>query len=114
MFAAVLLFDGPQKPARLVEVRIVRPTVERRKTLLAAAGAAAAISNSIGARTMPRQAYEQSAIMTKVGRPPVLRVRHQRLEIFDHSIEVELFEFFRIIKIFTHWIRERRVLAKRA
>src|SRR5882757_424078 len=38
--AAVFLLDRPQQPARLVEVRVVRPAVERRETLLAAAGAA--------------------------------------------------------------------------
>src|SRR5262249_16971192 len=37
-FPAVLLLDRPQQPARLVEVRVVRPRVERRETLLAGAG----------------------------------------------------------------------------
>src|SRR5689334_19750570 len=77
--ATVFLFDGPQEPSRLIEVGIVWPAVERCKTLLTAASAAAPISNTIGARAVPGEADEQSAIMSKVSRPPVLRVRHQRV-----------------------------------
>ena len=47
---AVFLLDRPQEPARLVEVRIVRPRVERREALLAGAGAAAAVADAVGAR----------------------------------------------------------------
>src|ERR1700730_10272412 len=36
-FPAVLLLDRPQQPARLVEVRVVSPRVERREALLAGA-----------------------------------------------------------------------------
>src|SRR5262249_58725597 len=59
--AAVLLLDRPQQPARLVEVGVVRPAVERREALLAAAGAAAAVGDAVGARTVPRHADHQSA-----------------------------------------------------
>src|SRR5688572_23888317 len=34
--AAILLLDRPEKPARLVETDVVRPAIERRKTLLPA------------------------------------------------------------------------------
>src|SRR6185295_20129727 len=40
-FLAIFLLDRPQEPARLVEVGIVRPGVERREALLAGAGATA-------------------------------------------------------------------------
>ena len=46
---AVFLLDRPQQPARLVEVRVVGPAVERRETLLTGAGAAAAVADAIGA-----------------------------------------------------------------
>src|SRR5262249_48608132 len=60
-FPAVFLLDGPQQPARLVEVRVVRPAVEGREALLARAGAAAAVSDAVGARAVPRHADHQSA-----------------------------------------------------
>src|SRR4029453_18485118 len=41
--AAVLLLDRPEQAARLVEVAVVRPAVERRETLLARVGATATI-----------------------------------------------------------------------
>ena len=77
-FAAVFLLDRPQQPARLVEVGVVGPAVERREALLPGAGAAAAVRDAVGARAVPRHADHQAAIVTEVGRPPFLRVRHQR------------------------------------
>src|SRR4029077_17025781 len=41
--AAVFLLDRPQKPARLVEVGVVRPTVGWRKALLTGPRAATAV-----------------------------------------------------------------------
>src|SRR6202022_1507964 len=46
-FPAVFLLDRPQQAARLVEVGVIRPTVERREALLAGAGAAAAVSDAV-------------------------------------------------------------------
>ena len=51
--AAVLLLDRPEQAARLVEVGVVRPAVQRRKALLAGAGAAAAVGDAIGAGAVP-------------------------------------------------------------
>src|SRR5581483_9037368 len=44
---AVLLLDRPQQPARLIEVRVVRPTVQRGEALLPGAGAAASVGDPI-------------------------------------------------------------------
>jgi len=40
--------------------------------LLPAAGAAATIGDAIGAGAVPGHADEQAAIVTEIGRPPVL------------------------------------------
>jgi hypothetical protein len=77
-FPAILLLDRPQQSARLIEVGVVRPRVERCEALLASTGAAAAIGDAVGARAVPRHADHQPAVMTEVGRPPRLRLRHQR------------------------------------
>src|SRR6204780_3866448 len=45
--AAKLLFDWPEQPSRLVETRVVRPTIEWRKALLASAAAAAAVTGTV-------------------------------------------------------------------
>src|SRR6185312_11893172 len=52
-FLAVFLLDRPQQPARLVEVGIVGPGVQRREALLSGAGAAAAVGDAVGARAVP-------------------------------------------------------------
>jgi hypothetical protein len=56
---AVLLLDRPEQAARLVEVGVVRPGVERREALVAGAAAAAAVGDAIGARGMPGHADHQ-------------------------------------------------------
>jgi hypothetical protein len=50
--AAVFLLDRPQQPARLVEVRVVRPAIEGREALPAGAGAAAPIADAVRACAM--------------------------------------------------------------
>ena len=69
---AVLLLDRPEQPARLVDVGVVGPAAERRKTDLARTGAAAAVVNAVGPRTVPRHPDEEAAVVAEVGRPPVL------------------------------------------
>src|SRR6202167_1073895 len=107
---AVFLLDRPQQATRLVEARIVRPAVERRKTLLAISGAAAAVVNAVRARAVPRYPDEQRPIVAKVGRPPILRVGHQGLEVADHRVEVERFEFTGVVEILAHGVDESRIV----
>ena len=94
-FPAILLLDRPEQPARLVEVHIVGPAIERREALLAGAGAAAAIADAVRACAVPRHANEERPIVAEVGRPPILRVRHQGMKVFDHGIQIETLEFLR-------------------
>lgn len=107
--AAVLPLDRPQQPARLVEVRVVGPAVERREALLPFARAAAAVGRAVRARAVPCHADEQAAVVAEIGRPPVLRRRHQRVEVALHRREVELLERLRVVEILAHRIGQRRV-----
>ena len=102
--AAVLLLDRPQQPARLVEVGVVRPAIQRRKALLTRAGAAAAIGDAVRARAVPRHADHQTAVVTEIGRPPLLRVRHQGVQVLDHGIEVEGLELLGVVERLAHRI----------
>src|SRR6266702_2437908 len=47
---------------------------------------------------LPGHADEQAAIMAIVGRPPVLRIRHQGMKVRDHRVQVEAFEFLGIVE----------------
>ena len=109
-FPAVFLLDWPEQPARLVEVDVVGPAVEWRKALLAGSGSAAAVADAVRACAVPCHSDEQRTVVAKVGRPPLLRVRHQRVKIFDHAIQIEALEFFGVIELFAHRIGQRRVL----
>ena len=76
-FLAVLLLDRPQQAARLVDVDVVGPAVERCEALLAPAAAAAAVGDPVGPGGVPGHADELRPVMAEVRRPPVLGVGHQ-------------------------------------
>src|SRR6185437_8984595 len=88
-FPAILLLDRPAQPARLVQAHIVRPTIQRRKTLLTASAAAATVSGAVSAGTVPRHADKEAAVMAEICRPPFLRIRHQLREVLLHRREIE-------------------------
>ncbi len=100
--AAVLLLDRPEQAARLVEADVVRPAVERREALLAAARAAAAVADAIGAGAVPGHADEEAAVVAEVGRPPLLRVGHQRVQVLLDGREVEALEGFGVVEVRAH------------
>src|SRR2546426_3112577 len=66
-FPPILLLDGPEQPARLVEVDVVRPAIERREALLTGSGPAAAVADTVRARAVPRHTNEKRPIVAKVG-----------------------------------------------
>ena len=107
--AAVLLLDRPEQPARLVDVRVVRPAAERRKPYLAGTCAAAPVVNAVGAGTVPRHADEEPAVMAEVRRPPVLRLRHHRFDVLLDRLEVERLELFGVVERLAHRIACRMV-----
>ena len=97
--AAVFLLDRPQQPARLVQVGVVRPAVERGEPLRARGRTAAPVAGAIGAGRMPCHADEERAVMAIVRRPPRLAVGHQRAQVRLHRFQVERQEFLRIVEI---------------
>ena len=109
---AVLLLDRPQQAARLVEVDVVRPGVERSEALLAAAAAAAAVADAVGAGAVPGHADEQRTVVAEVGRPPVLRVGHQLAQIVLQRLVVELLELLAIVEGLAQRIGLGRMLAQ--
>ena len=102
----------PEQPARLVEVDVVRPAIERREALLTGSSPATAVADAVRTRTVPRHANEKRPIVAKVGRPPILRVRHQGMQVFDHGIQVEALELFRVIEFLVHRIGQGGVLVQ--
>jgi hypothetical protein len=50
--------------------------------------------------------------MAEIGRPPILRVRHQNVQVLDHRIEIETLEFLGIVERLVHRVRELGVLVQ--
>ena len=89
---AVLLLDRPEQAARLVQVAVVRPAVQRGEALRAGGGAAAAVAGAVAAGAVPGHADEEGAVVAVVRRPPGLAVGHQRVQVALHRRVVERLE----------------------
>ena len=76
--AAVLLLDRPQQTARLVQVGVIGPAVERGEALHALPRATATVEDAVGARGVPGQPDHQAGVAAVVGGPPVLRSGYRR------------------------------------
>ena len=110
--APVLLLDRPEEPAGLVEVGVVRPAVQGREPLLAGSCAAATVTDAVGARTVPRHPDEQRAVVTPICRPPLLRGRHQGLDVVLHGVEVEGLELLGVVELSAHGAGRGRILVQ--
>ncbi len=95
---AVLLLDRPEQATRLVEVGVVGPRVQGREADVAGVAAAAAVGRAVGTGGMPRQPDHQTAVMAPIGRPPILTVGHQRLDVPLQRRDVELPELLAIVE----------------
>src|SRR5271168_3637240 len=59
---------------------------------------APALPDAVRSRAVPRHTNEQRPVVAKVGRPPLLRVRHQGVQVLDHGLQVEALELFRVVE----------------
>ena len=85
----VLLLDGPQQPAGLVQVRVVCPAAFWLEALAAPAAAPVPVGLAVAAGAMPRQPDEERPIVPEVCGPALLRVGEGCLQVRDHRLEVE-------------------------
>ena len=109
---AVFLLDRPEQAARLVEVAVVGPAVQRGEALRAFARAATAVTGAVGAGTVPGHADEERPVMAVIGWPPLLRGGHQRVDVLLERCHVQLLELFGIAEARAHRVRQGRVLMK--
>ncbi len=108
--AAVLLLDRPDQAARLVQADVVRPTVERRKTLLTGTCTATTVACAVGTGAVPGHTNEQRAIVAEVCRPPVLRLGHDVAQVLFDRFHVKALEFLGIVETLAHRVGERGML----
>ncbi len=109
---AVLLLDRPHQPAGLVEVRVVRPGVQRREALLARAGTTTAVADAVRARAVPRHPDHERAVVAEVRRPPVLRGRQHVRDVLLDRREVERLERLGVVEVLTERVGHGGVLGE--
>ena len=108
--AAVLLLHRPQEPARLVQVAVVGPAVEGGEALVAGAAAAAAVADAVGAGGVPGHADEEGPVVAVVGRPPVLRGRHNRFDVLLQGLDVEALHRLGVVEVLVHGVGQGGVV----
>mmetsp|Transcript_79971 Transcript_79971/g.205737 ORF Transcript_79971/g.205737 Transcript_79971/m.205737 type:complete len:297 (+) Transcript_79971:598-1488(+) len=86
----VLLLDGSQQCARMIQVGVVLPAGLRLETLAATTAAPTAISGAVGAGAMPGEPDEEGAIVPKVRGPADLGVGEEMLQILDQRPPIQL------------------------
>ena len=109
---AVLLLDGPQQAAGLVQVAVVRPAVDGCEALVAGASATAAVGGAVGAGGVPGHADHEAAVVTVVRRPPILRVGHQVGQVLLQGLVVQLLERLSVVEVGVHGVGHRLVLVQ--
>ena len=101
----ILLFDWPKKSPRLVNIHVVRPTIQRSKPLLSSTGTTPTIANPIGTSAMPRHPNKLRTVMSKIGGPPLLRIRHQSPQVVLQSLIIEFAKLLLVGEFRTERIR---------
>ena len=101
---AVLLLDRPEQTSRLVEIHVVGPAVQGCETLATGPTAAPTVADPVRAGAVPGHTNEQRTVVPEIGRPPVLRIGHQRMQVGLEGFVVEALEFLRVVEFLTHRI----------
>ena len=83
---------------------------ERRRALRPGACAAAPVAGAVSACAVPRHADEEPPVVAEIGRPPVLRVGHQRVKILLQGLQVEFLELIGVVELPAHRVTHRRML----
>ncbi len=108
----VFLLNRPKQTACFIEARVVGPAVERCKALVTGTSTSTAVGDAVCAGGMPRHPDEKWPIVPVVGRPPILRRRHQFNDVLLQGIQVKFLELLGVVKILTHRIGQGRGLAE--
>ena len=85
-------------------VAVVGPAVEGGKSLSSSTATTTAIAGSVGTCSVPGHANEERPIVAVIGRPPVLTVGHQRMEVFLEALVIKALERFSVIKVRVHGV----------
>ena len=107
---AVLLLDRPQQPARLVQVGVIRPTVQRREALHTVSGPAASVCDPVRACRMPGHPEEERAVVTEVGGPPLLGGLHHLDEVGPDRIDIQGLNRRPVVEAVVHRIDDIRIM----
>ena len=107
---AVFALDRPEQTSCFIEIGVVRPTVERRKSLVPMTSPTAAITCPVGPSAVPGHADEQRSVMPPISRPPILRIRHQGLQVGFQTLVIKAREGLRVVEVVSQRIGGRMVL----
>ena len=82
------------------------------EALVAGAAAATAVGDTVRTCGVPRHPDEERSVVAVVGRPPVLRLGHQRIDVLRQGFEVEALELLGVVELLAVGISLGGVLAE--
>lgn len=74
--------------------------------------ATAAVKDSVGAGAVPGHADKETAIVAVVGRPPLLGISHEVVEVLLETPVIEVLEGLGIVKLIAEGVGDAGVLAE--
>ena len=98
-FVSVFFLHRPKQPPCLVQIHIIRPTVQRCKTLIARIGTSPSVKNPVCSSRVPSHPDHQPGISAPIRRPPRLTITHQLAQIFFQSLIIQGLKSFPVVKI---------------
>src|SRR6056297_111058 len=75
-FVTIFLFDWPQQTACFVQIGVIWPAVQGRKTLLTPYCTTTTILYTVRTGSVPSHTNKERSVMSIIRRPPILTVRH--------------------------------------
>ena len=102
-FVLLLLTES----TRLIQLSIVWPRVQRRKTLIASIGSTSTILNAVRSGLMPRLTNDKGPVVAPISRPKVLRGGEGCFNVLLDSVQIQRGKGLGVIKV---WIRVVEVL----
>ena len=70
------------------------------------------IGDAVGAGAVPSHANKQWTIVSVVCRPPILRVGHQRVDVFFDGRQIKFVERLGVVELLAHWVSLERILVQ--
>src|SRR3954451_4694622 len=79
---AVFFLDGPEQTPGFIQICVIRPGIQRGKSLVTGTCTTPTVGDTIRACGVPGHTDHKSAILSPICRPPLLTIGHKSDKVF--------------------------------